>query len=74
MPVLSDDTNAAAQKIIRLYGLYARTHAHGRIRKPESIHCHAAAEAWRTMLRTIERLQAAQANGGEKSRKHEAAG
>ena len=44
------------------------------VQKLESMHCHAAARAWRTMLGTIERLQTAQARGAEKSSNRETAG
>jgi hypothetical protein len=57
----------SAQRVIRLYGSYAVTHALGQVQKLEAMHCYAAADAWRATLRAIENLQAAQMKMGEKS-------
>ena len=40
----------SAQRVIRLYGSYAVTHALGQVQKLEAMHCYAAADAWRATL------------------------
>ena len=67
------DVYGPAQHVIRLYGQYAVTHALGQVEKLEAMHCYAAANAWRAMLKAIENLQATQMNSGEKLMDRDAA-
>jgi hypothetical protein len=63
----NDEVDGPAQRVIRLYGMYATTHALGRVQKLEAMHCYAAADAWRATLSTIENLQGTQIKRAEAS-------